>query len=121
MKRDPSYDALNREREEAFADAARWRARTHAAEAEVARLREALQQIADTSASPNSRDTARAALDTLVETYEGRIDVLADRCARWEGKWQAAEAERDKLEVKARVLEEELRRERRKRRREGGW
>ena len=31
-------------------------------ELEVARLREALQQIADTSASPNSRDTARAAL-----------------------------------------------------------
>jgi hypothetical protein len=43
MKRDPSYDALNREREEAFADAARWRARTHAAEAEVARLREVLE------------------------------------------------------------------------------
>ena len=47
MKRDPSYDALNREREEAFADAARWRARTHAAEAEVKRIKDAAQWLVD--------------------------------------------------------------------------
>jgi len=71
----PHFAALNVQRERAeaaeterhelknkLAVRQNWQTLYEREKAEVARLREALQQIADTSASPNSRDTARAAL-----------------------------------------------------------
>jgi len=66
MKRDPSYDALNREREEAFADAARWRARTHAAEADLAdALHEAADMTAGQTAALARAEAAEAALQIV--------------------------------------------------------
>ena len=76
MKRDPSYDALNREREEAFADAARWRARTHAAEADLA---DALHEAADMTAGQTAALARAEAAEAERDKFKGVVVLIASK------------------------------------------
>ena len=96
MKRDPSYDALNREREEAFADAARWRARTHAAEADLA---DALHEAADMTAGQTAALARAEAAEAERDEAQERVKYMSDG-----GKAYRAEARKWAERERARAV-----------------